>query len=700
MTHPSFLPPWIRYRETGLYAVPSTHGRLAFAQAVHEACRLRPFDVIAVELPAAFMHLGVTEKIRALGDQTGLIVIPDGRTVAVSAPPVGDPDGPVELRIAERGQLVPVTGCDSIITALRMPEVLQYRWPQWQPEFVYVDADPVLDDDRPRSNARKPINLGDDYLVNRDGLPDYYHRIEPMIQSLRTTRDRQREAIMAARLQRLLVTGKTILFVGGSAHMKNIFELLDQGFGPASPEDSSNPPPRLQPAVAVSLDASVAWAASFMDDAPNLVWQWLEHCKSKADTRFDKAAAVDRLLEKGTPGNCRAVSVRAVLNWRQYLFARLTTQGRFIPKLDSDLIHSARACVGRDFAEQLRELAMDYPPNAGKAETMLIPQEDGTLLVGCRSADGGNDCYYLVELGLRWTTGDSEDAGIPIYRRLNPKLSDRERQELKERGFLRVPAPPEQELAQRLGDHARQVAHARLEKSSMFFRRFAGDLGAGLDARRSIRAMMRGQGLQVRHRKLNRSGQVCDDRCPQVWIWEENARIKLEQSGYVPWTPPGGGTENVYSAFYWFMRRNPIGGTEVIRSTTAYSLHLLREMRPFQREKYQQLIATLPERRRCRVTPWSDREFRHFKGSQLAVAAAIKYAGDHVIIVSANPEWRPAPSVTDYASERRVKLIVLSTDEFDAAALKRHQVDHEVPAPGVFEPPFDFALKYVEPVEV
>jgi hypothetical protein len=44
--------------------------------------------------------------------------------------------------------------------------------------------------------------------------------------------------------------------------------------------------------------------------------------------------------------------------------------------------------------------------------------------------------------------------------------------------------------------------------------------------------------------------------------------------------------------------------------------------------------------------------------------------------------------------------VVLSTNDFNPDALHRHQTDHEVPAPAPFEKPFDFALKFVEPVNV
>ena len=186
--------------------------------------------------------------------------------------------------------------------------------------------------------------------------------------------------------------------------------------------------------------------------------------------------------------------------------------------------------------------------------------------------------------------------------------------------------------------------------------------------------------------------------CPLVWIFDPDAKIEYRQSGYIPFDAPGSRVENIYSTFYWFSSRAGIGNTEVIRSETAYALHLLRELSAFQRQACNTLIGSLPEWRRCKVSPWLDPDLDRFEDSQLAVAAAVKYAAHHVVVVSAKPDWCPDPAVASYAAEQRVKLVVLSMNEFDQAAIRRHAIDHEVPAPDVYEPPFPFSLGFVESV--
>ena len=699
--------PWIRYRDTGLYAVPSVHGRITFASEVLQACWRKAFDVIAVELPAGFESLGLTGRIQGMSPKVGLIIVPNGQTLSLAVPPIGDPDGPRKLRLVERGVVVPVTPADSIITAIRAPVLLGHRWRNWSPEIVFVDAGPEPDTANKEDRASaKPLSLGDDYAVACYGLGAFYERIEPLIQECRIKHDHDRERVMAGRLRQLLNTRKNILFVCGAAHLKNIFAMLDADDPVWEPESglAQRPASNLGEPVLAPLDPVIAWIAGFMDDAPWLVWTWENHCQARRASRFDKLAEGERILEHATTPDDRLppVSVGRIIRWRKYLNALLTTQARWTPRLEQDLVHSAETCVGRQFAEHVRALAHRYPPGEGDPATILVPMNDGTLLVGCRNQkQPDEDSYYLVDLRLRWGERRPGEPGIPLWRKCrHQNLNERERGELMKKRIVRVPAPQEQGLAKTLALHAREAAHRRLTRSSTFARPFAGDFAGGLDVRRSIRALVCGGDLQVQHRKAraNHGDHTCDGMCPLVWIFDPDAKIEYRQSGYIPFDAPGSRVENIYSTFYWFRSRAGIGNTEVIRSETAYALHLLRELSAFQRQACNTLIGSLPEWRRCKVSPWLDPDLDRFEDSQLAVAAAVKYAAHHVVVVSAKPDWCPDPAVASYAAERRVKLVVLSMNEFDQAAIRRHAIDHEVPAPDVYEPPFPFSLGFVEPM--
>ena len=68
--------PWVRYRETGLYAVPSIHYRQVFAQLVFEACSRKRFDTIAVELPPSLQAQGIVDAALDLAPAPGMIIQP------------------------------------------------------------------------------------------------------------------------------------------------------------------------------------------------------------------------------------------------------------------------------------------------------------------------------------------------------------------------------------------------------------------------------------------------------------------------------------------------------------------------------------------------------------------------------------------------------------------------------------------------
>jgi hypothetical protein len=94
------------------------------------------------------------------------------------------------------------------------------------------------------------------------------------------------------------------------------------------------------------------------------------------------------------------------------------------------------------------------------------------------------------------------------------------------------------------------------------------------------------------------------------------------------------------------------------------------------------------------VPPWADNELRTFEGCDLAVACAVKYAGDHALIVSV-PSHRVGAGVEAFARDRGVRLIRVSRDAFEPAALDRLSLDHNVPAPAHWEAPFAWCARFL-----
>jgi hypothetical protein len=167
--------PWVRYRDTSLYAVPSIHNRLIFAQLVVAACARQRFDAIAVELPASYGDDGALELVRRIAPATGMIVDESAT-------------GPSDALF------VPVTPADSIVTALRCRELLRNTWPDWHPAVLAIDAEYCA-----RRHSARPSRLMDDYEAWLTGPTAFCARWASCWRAGRDKKiDTWREQVMAA----------------------------------------------------------------------------------------------------------------------------------------------------------------------------------------------------------------------------------------------------------------------------------------------------------------------------------------------------------------------------------------------------------------------------------------------------------------------------------------------------------------------
>jgi hypothetical protein len=97
------------------------------------------------------------------------------------------------------------------------------------------------------------------------------------------------------------------------------------------------------------------------------------------------------------------------------------------------------------------------------------------------------------------------------------------------------------------------------------------------------------------------------------------------------------------------------------------------------------------------VPPWSDPTLKGFVGHEQAVACAIRYAGNHIIVVSI-PPVRLSERVKEFAAARGVRILRASADHFDRGALARLAFDHNVPAPRHDTDPFPWCERYIPPL--
>jgi hypothetical protein len=692
--------PWLRYRDTGLYVVPSIHYRQVFAQLVYSACRRKAFDVIAVELPRSFQTMGVIDAFLNMAPAPGLVINPTGKKKLMRVPINDHPDCEEKhFRLVKLGLLYPMTPCDSIVMALRCPQLLQKHWPGWQPEVVLIDAE-QRDAERPAP----PLPLADDYEVMELGLAAFYDRLEGAFQSGRNVSiDTKRERIMASQLRGLLDQDKEILLVCGAAHWKNLRERLDSEVREQFAEERNSQPARL---ILAPVRPEVVWLWGWLDDIPRVAWELERRCEmGEPVDDFDKRDAVREVWREGVTEGIAAklpVSSRRLLKMERYVDALAGAAGKWVPELDAHLVHAASACVESRFAKVFKKVAMEFPtplPDGLSYAEFMSDGEDGFFMVV------GDETFHVKPAPGSEATG--RRLPLPVAPRLSGlerKQRDQWASEVDENGKRKRPLyrdfPDEQGLHNRLIKRARQLAHRITRESTV--RKFTGGLGEGPSWRRTIRAKAAGEpnALYVRYSKRpRRSDGDCDGRCPVVWVFDVHSPILKPFEGFVP-SEARSNRPACYSTFYWLLGSEFLGDTPIEQFHVAYSVSLMRGlMSPTERteEQLTALVKSFPENRLCKKVPWDDPELSHLRGYELAVGCGIKYAGDHMIVV-ALPSEPLGPAVMEYAARKGVRVIRVSRDDFEQSALERMALDHNVPTISQFKPPYDWVARFVPPV--
>jgi hypothetical protein len=197
---------------------------------------------------------------------------------------------------------------------------------------------------------------------------------------------------------------------------------------------------------------------------------------------------------------------------------------------------------------------------------------------------------------------------------------------------------------------------------------------------------------------VRRSGEEqirCDGTCPIVWIFDVTSPVRDTFVGFVP-REGGSNRPACYSAFHWLLRSERVAKTPLERFHIAYSLSLMRGMMPSSRSpaSVAAMIERMAPARRASTPPWLDPDLAAFRGHQLAVACAVKYACDHVIVVSI-PAAPIDQAVREFAARRGVRILPVPASGFERSALERLAIDHNAPAPSHWEPPIAWCDRFV-----
>lgn len=263
-----------------------------------------------------------------------------------------------------------------------------------------------------------------------------------------------------------------------------------------------------------------------------------------------------------------------------------------------------------------------------------------------------------------------------------------------------LPSAEEGELVADMNTLARQKAHQTQRK---FIRLdFAGDFGEGICISSTAQHQLTAIGKNMPRWKTLVIKQAvqptppCSGTCPVVWCLSEDAPIVSRQTGSLVCEKYGW----VNSSFYWrseFSRSVDDCGA-VRRSRTAYCTFLLREMpQPYNEENVTRTLTAYGEQRFCRKAPWNDAELGSFQGFDLAVAAGIKYAQGHVVVV-ARESVRIARQVAAFAESRSVNILRLKAEGFNPEFYERMAIDHELRAAGHYAKPHPFLSRFVTPM--
>jgi hypothetical protein len=696
---------------------------LEFAELVYRACLRIPFDVLAVELPASASGNGILSALQNTAPGPGMVLQPRDPPLLMMVPE-GLPGGGGP-RLVRGATCYPLTPSDSILTALRCPALLQWRWPGWTPRLALVDGEPaVCEGLRERPTGPAP----DDYEIRVHGLERFLESMESRLPGWGRIEemDSPREWLMAERLIGLLEGGNRVLLVCGAAHWSFIRGHLDAWFGrnggnvlpkatgseeakgeplPVRPdhlrgwEERTRPDPEAGsnriggeggagPIVRARLHPKIAWLFGWLDDVPQVTWQFNARLERGAwSPAFDKRVALQafwRAAFESARAKQIELSPRALGKMRQYLATWLCASGRWNAGVEEIRLTAEWMTNGR-LAGQLEEAALECPGASGLPEAAVVGAGKGRFFVEIEGE------VYLLGFPHQ-EGGPSRSVKVPRFGGLT-----REEQEQLRQAACYTSPPEETEQVRRMAARARDLAHGLARERRSASRRFrGGSLDLGLDIRATVRARAAGDSLAIhtRHRNQQPARASCDGMCPVVWIFDGGAGIRHSTSGCFP-CQAHGKPGPVYSSFYWYAERGWVG-PGALRSRIAYATTLLRGLADYYREdQVRALLEGLAESRLCRTPPQRDRDLRCFQGVDLAVAVAVKHAASHIVVV-ALPSQEFGQPVRDYAGSRGISVLRVSPDGFDRAALRRLSLDHELAAPGPFEKPFQFTLKQVE----
>lgn len=531
--------PRVQVGASELVAVPAVHNRSVFAEAIYRASRdeaARP-DAIAVELSHDtveavvkwFKELG----IRPSGDSKlqcmlGLAkpnrrIHPRYKEAALRLQELhGRPLHEIAPEVLRRelnfapASLTCLSPTDSIIEGIRSAVELSLP--------VYgIDLGEVANAERGQPMIQDPVfaqaNLTE--FVNRNSADCFSHRDAVV--------DERREQVMAARLKRLLLDHRRVLFTGGIGHWHTLRQrLADPTVAAANVATATERELQQRVVVAPSmavfqmdllpvLTAHYESVRSLAPDAPERRLDLVRICRASLAEACSRAEARN---PESLPALCQYLSNLSLLNQRR------------TPDLFT-ILAAARDMVSRKFTERLGEVlvteALDW---ARKEQWPGLPylramQEGGSGASAGLQAELEQDGKVVERFYIRHRSESRSPAQDTPLPRLPDPAPPSDKNDPKRQVNYTWVWPPCESLLFGTAYAASDIVDRKIRERCP--EPFTGSLQEGVDVKATLRALIRGeQRIQVRTRSAPAQTQMHTegDNDPTVFIFEREAQAQ------------------------------------------------------------------------------------------------------------------------------------------------------------------------------
>lgn len=544
-----------------VYAVPSVHFRMAFAEEVNRLCAVEKPDAIAVELgpqtanaAAAWIHelcgtgdggstvlpcmLGMTRPNRRIRPSKRADAV---RLQKMTGKELHELPPELLLDVLDYSELSVLyfSPTDSIIEAIRCADELKVP-------LYGIDLEETA------ACQRKSIMLPDPDLASRD-MANYVAQNGAFAEHQRDDEiDQRREWAMAARLKSLAARHKRVVFVCGLAHWRRLRDLLDNPAIAPAPIPVGKPSDRnsfqrvlVHPLLAINyLDTFPAFAEEYQDCRAHVLHRPKYHqsldvhrlfndmLRSAYEEYFirskDTGEQLDRCFEDWEARN----------DWERLLWNLTTIRQRSTPDVFTAL-STAQGIMSDKFCRILGETLMESKwakPDAFPDLPILAPSPTPAgkpFRAEYLDAKGNRSRWFYVH-SMPARSGISITIPVPWEWKSMPKETLPPQRD----GIIADWLPIEDLLS---AFSLRAVQVAREDRSSTHVEPFEGSIHDGVEMKATLRSAASGEGrifVRVSQKKQHVQADSNDemDGFPMIWIFRlmETAAItwKFSSDGF------------------------------------------------------------------------------------------------------------------------------------------------------------------------